>query len=158
MQERHDPGSTVPAGLQSLAAAFGYGSVNAPGSRRGGEPTCSAAKCDMTDEAFLSAILASPEDDAPRLVYADWLEERRDPRGEYLRIQSRIEGRRKETKASAGLRKRLVEWVRPSIRPGGRSMMTLGRPFRAGPRNRDFFDCDPSQLHLPRPSGGAVES
>jgi uncharacterized protein (TIGR02996 family) len=33
----------------------------------------------MSDEAaFLSAILANPQDDAPMLVYADWLEERGD--------------------------------------------------------------------------------
>jgi uncharacterized protein (TIGR02996 family) len=37
------------------------------------------------DEAFLRAILASPEDDVPRLIYADWLEERGDPRAELLR-------------------------------------------------------------------------
>jgi uncharacterized protein (TIGR02996 family) len=39
----------------------------------------------MSDEAFLSAILASPEDDTPRLIYADWLEERGDRRAELLR-------------------------------------------------------------------------
>jgi uncharacterized protein (TIGR02996 family) len=39
----------------------------------------------MGDEAFLRAILASPEDAAPRLVYADWLEEQGDPRAELLR-------------------------------------------------------------------------
>jgi uncharacterized protein (TIGR02996 family) len=34
----------------------------------------------MSDEfAFLKAILDNPEDDAPRLVYADWLEEQGDP-------------------------------------------------------------------------------
>jgi len=27
------------------------------------------------DDAFLQAILAAPEDDGPRLIYADWLEE-----------------------------------------------------------------------------------
>src|SRR5215472_4772822 len=33
----------------------------------------------MSDEAaFLNAILANPEDNAPRLVYADWLEEQGD--------------------------------------------------------------------------------
>lgn len=33
----------------------------------------------MSDEAaFLNAILANPEDDAPRLAYADWLEEQGD--------------------------------------------------------------------------------
>jgi uncharacterized protein (TIGR02996 family) len=40
----------------------------------------------MSDDAFLRAILACPEDDAPRLIYADWLEERGDPRGHLLRI------------------------------------------------------------------------
>jgi uncharacterized protein (TIGR02996 family) len=41
----------------------------------------------MTEEAaFVAAILAAPYDDAPRLVFADWLEERGDPRGEWLRI------------------------------------------------------------------------
>jgi uncharacterized protein (TIGR02996 family) len=42
----------------------------------------------MDDDAgFLRAVLAAPEDDALRLVYADWLDERGDPRGEYLRCQ-----------------------------------------------------------------------
>jgi uncharacterized protein (TIGR02996 family) len=41
----------------------------------------------MDDAGFLQAILAAPEDTALRLVYADWLEERGDPRGEYLRCQ-----------------------------------------------------------------------
>src|SRR5688572_27811799 len=39
------------------------------------------------DEAALyEAVLANPADDAPRLVYADWLDERGDRRGEYLRV------------------------------------------------------------------------
>jgi uncharacterized protein (TIGR02996 family) len=42
----------------------------------------------MTQEqAFLRAISAAPDDDAPRLIFADWLEERCDPRGEFIRIQ-----------------------------------------------------------------------
>ncbi|MEO8707311.1 MAG: TIGR02996 domain-containing protein [Kofleriaceae bacterium] len=41
----------------------------------------------MTDEAaLLSAIRDAPDDDAPRLVYADWLIERGDPRGEYIAL------------------------------------------------------------------------
>jgi uncharacterized protein (TIGR02996 family) len=32
------------------------------------------------DEAFIGAIVDAPGDDAPRLVYADWLDERGDPR------------------------------------------------------------------------------
>jgi uncharacterized protein (TIGR02996 family) len=37
------------------------------------------------DAAFLRAVIASPDDATPRLVYADWLEERADPRAELLR-------------------------------------------------------------------------
>jgi uncharacterized protein (TIGR02996 family) len=38
------------------------------------------------DEAFLAAIAERPDDDLTRLVYADWLEERDDPRAEYVRL------------------------------------------------------------------------
>jgi uncharacterized protein (TIGR02996 family) len=31
------------------------------------------------DEAFFRAIVDKPDDDAPRLIYADWLDERGDP-------------------------------------------------------------------------------
>ena len=43
----------------------------------------------MTDgDALLSAIHAAPEDDAPRLVFADWLDETGDSeRAEFMRIQ-----------------------------------------------------------------------
>jgi uncharacterized protein (TIGR02996 family) len=44
-------------------------------------------KLSAMDDAFLGAILAEPDDDTPRLVYADWLEERGDPRGEFIRLQ-----------------------------------------------------------------------
>jgi uncharacterized protein (TIGR02996 family) len=38
------------------------------------------------EAAFVQAIVSDPSDLALRLVYADWLEERGDPRGEYLRL------------------------------------------------------------------------
>jgi uncharacterized protein (TIGR02996 family) len=38
------------------------------------------------DHGFLRNLLASPGDGALRLVYADWLEERGDPRAKYLRL------------------------------------------------------------------------
>jgi len=41
----------------------------------------------MTHQDFVEAILAEPSDDAPRLIYADWLEERGNPRGEFIRVQ-----------------------------------------------------------------------
>src|SRR5262245_56212311 len=39
------------------------------------------------ERSFLTAIQASPADQDLRLVYADWLEERGDCRGEFLRLQ-----------------------------------------------------------------------
>lgn len=37
------------------------------------------------DESFIRAIVDAPGDDARRLVYADWLDQKGDPRGAYLR-------------------------------------------------------------------------
>ncbi|MDB5313612.1 MAG: hypothetical protein JWO38_7814 [Gemmataceae bacterium] len=48
----------------------------------------------MTDEqrTFLAAIRANPDDDTPRLVYADWLEEHGDPdRAAFIRVQCELE-------------------------------------------------------------------
>lgn len=39
------------------------------------------------ESAFLRAIADAPADDAPRLVYADWLDDRGDPRGPFVRAQ-----------------------------------------------------------------------
>ena len=38
-------------------------------------------------EAFLQRIRAYPDDDAPRLIFADWLDEEGDPRGRFIRVQ-----------------------------------------------------------------------
>src|SRR5262245_59425637 len=43
------------------------------------------------ERTFLPAILANPDDDAPRLVCADWLEEHGDPaRAEFIRVQCQL--------------------------------------------------------------------
>ena len=39
------------------------------------------------EAAFLDRVCADPDDDAPRLIFADWLEEHGDPRGEFIRVQ-----------------------------------------------------------------------
>jgi uncharacterized protein (TIGR02996 family) len=39
------------------------------------------------DDAFLADIIANPDDDGVRLIYADYLDERGDPRGEFIRVQ-----------------------------------------------------------------------
>jgi uncharacterized protein (TIGR02996 family) len=41
----------------------------------------------QTEDDLLAAIYEHPDDDAPRLVYADWLLEREDPRGEFIALQ-----------------------------------------------------------------------
>ena len=41
-------------------------------------------------DPFLAQIAANPDDDALRLVYADWLEERGDPRCELIRLEAEM--------------------------------------------------------------------
>lgn len=48
----------------------------------------------MSDRtAFLNHIAAHPEADLPRLVFADWLDERGDPLGEFIRVQVELSHR-----------------------------------------------------------------
>jgi uncharacterized protein (TIGR02996 family) len=48
----------------------------------------------MLEEAFWRSIQEAPDDDAPRLIYADWLEEQGDPalaaRAEFIRVQCEL--------------------------------------------------------------------
>jgi uncharacterized protein (TIGR02996 family) len=47
-----------------------------------------AKRVRSVDEAFLRDILTNPADDAPRLIYADWLQDHGDPeRAEFIRVQ-----------------------------------------------------------------------
>lgn len=53
--------------------------------------------CKLPDEyGLVAAVLVAPLDDLPKLVYADWLEERNDPRGEFLRkwVAARMAGKK----------------------------------------------------------------
>jgi uncharacterized protein (TIGR02996 family) len=104
-----------------------------------------------TEDAFLSVIIESPDDDGPRLVYADWLEERGDPRAAAVRKHPEVfrflSDLRTAQDAGATLRQ-LEAWVF-----GGRADLVRGlalilgcRP--AGPRPR---------LRLPGVAGPALE-
>jgi len=43
------------------------------------------------ERALIQAIIAAPDDDLPRLVYADWLEEHGRPeRAEFIRMRNRF--------------------------------------------------------------------
>jgi len=101
----------------------------------------------MTDSDFLAAIIANPADDAPRLVYADWLEEHDDPRGEFIRVQIELEGSKCEPQCRCGMATRCVcrrarlrareqelmrhAWRWPIRRRGGRIDCTFSRGFIA---------------------------
>ncbi|MCI0457354.1 MAG: TIGR02996 domain-containing protein [Gemmataceae bacterium] len=67
----------------------------------------------MTDDGFLRAILAQPSDDAPRLVYADWLEEQGDPvstaKAEFLRVTVQLASATGKKGRKKAWKKRLQE-------------------------------------------------
>ena len=75
----------------------------------------------MNDEgAFLAAIIAQPDDDTVRLVFADWLQEHGQPeRAEFIRLQIReshvppgsAEGQRLSNKATGLFRKNEKSWL-----------------------------------------------
>jgi uncharacterized protein (TIGR02996 family) len=62
----------------------------------------------MSDQdAFLAAVHDAPDDDAPRLIFADWLDEHGEPdRAEFIRIQVEM---RRERERNAQLTPRLDE-------------------------------------------------
>jgi uncharacterized protein (TIGR02996 family) len=81
------------------------------------------------EEAFIRQILANPSDDSLRLVYADWLEERGDVRGELLRIQTELARMPSKDKRGASLRKRRKA-LQSSIDPEWLALLTALR-YRA---------------------------
>jgi uncharacterized protein (TIGR02996 family) len=70
----------------------------------------------MTNQDFIDAILAEPDDDTPRLIYADWLEERGDPRAEFIRLQVEL-----ATMAAPPKYKRISMYGHPLPSPRNRS-------------------------------------
>jgi uncharacterized protein (TIGR02996 family) len=106
----------------------------------------------MPDEAgFLRALCDDPDDPAVRLIFADWLDERGDPRGEFLRLSAELAAWVPDLKRRAVLQRRLRSWLsrherlllppglgalcHPSRDVGGLSRITLSqdrfvsRPF-----------------------------
>ena len=86
------------------------------------------------EEAFLTAVCERPDDDAPRLIFADWLEERGDPRGEFIRVQC-IQARMAEgDKRRHGLRAREQELLQIHRKEWETPLCALGAGNRLPPR------------------------
>lgn len=70
---------------------------------------------DATHESLLAAVVAAPEDDAPRWMLADWLEERNDPRGRFIALQlaaeHTVDRAPLDAEADALLEAHKAEWV-----------------------------------------------
>lgn len=96
----------------------------------------------MSDESdragFLAAIISAPDDDLPREIFADYLDERGDPRGEFVRVQVELakrdipphpqrDGRytqtealrRRERELYGGLGRRILNELPPPINEQG---------------------------------------
>lgn len=77
------------------------------------------------EQAFLQDILAHPDDDAPRLIFADWLEEQGDAnsvaRAEFVRVQCALAAGKLPEQQQAELERReqqlLDEWDKEWVRP-----------------------------------------
>src|SRR5262245_36411575 len=70
------------------------------------------------DEAFIRAIVDTRGDETARLVFADWLDDRSDPRGSYLRAEAEWAGTGKKEKALRALAAALDPvWVSRVSRP-----------------------------------------
>lgn len=74
---------------------------------------------------LFAMILAAPEDDTPRLVYADWLSERGDPLGEFIHVQLLLG----DTMGAAG--KRVPRREGPAALAAGMSHAELTERARA---------------------------
>jgi uncharacterized protein (TIGR02996 family) len=64
-------------------------------------------------EAFLRSIIEAPDDDTPRLIYADWLDDNDDPdRAEFIRVQCSLAGLAAGDPRQPGLADREQELLR----------------------------------------------
>ncbi len=86
----------------------------------------------MSDgEALLAAILANPDDDAPRLIYSDWLEENGDEaRAEFIRVQCEYTRNSEELMAIP---------TSPYSRPGSRHSDLINRQASLVFRGREAW-------------------
>lgn len=131
-----------PAELRALADAI------APPARTG---RCAAMTAD--ELALIAAVNAAPEDDLPRLVYANWLREHgRDDRAEFIAVQCELA----RLRAAVGVGAWLCE--SPERKDGNSWLSACGRchPCRLFHRELGFLrgPCPSCDWHAPMPHGG----
>src|SRR5262245_3154375 len=78
--------------------------------------------------AFLAAIRDDPDDDGPRLIFADWLEEQGDPRGEFIRVQCALARLGPEDERWASLKRREWELLEAHWETWVQPLRKLGNP------------------------------
>ena len=90
------------------------------------------------EEAFIAEIAEHPDDDTPRLIFADWLEEQGDPgslaQAEFIRVQIELEQPLQEGPRLWALRQRetdLLRTYRPTWTESLRDLV-WGEEFRRG--------------------------
>ena len=82
----------------------------------------------MNESKLLAEMVDNPNDPTPRLVMADWLEERGDPRAELMRIQEQL--RSIDVPGRQELEARMQQLLRVGVQPVvPRWINSLGMPF-----------------------------
>jgi uncharacterized protein (TIGR02996 family) len=94
------------------------------------------------EAAFLEALLGEPGDTGLRLVFADWLEERGDPRGELLRLTHALTQDTEQT-GRQGCEERLRALLAEGVRAVG--------PFRTDPAGMTFAWVPPGTFLMGSP-------
>jgi uncharacterized protein (TIGR02996 family) len=86
------------------------------------------------DAAFQRAILANPSDTTLKLVYADWLQDRADPRADYIRMTMEFNAREVSNPNFDPLTDReLLRELRKALDPAWVAFMnTFAQPFTPG--------------------------
>ncbi len=93
-----------------------------------------AAKEDLKEqEPFLAEIRENPDDPAGYAVFADWLEEKGDPRGEFMNIQLQLEDEKLKTPA----RKKLQEQEKSLLKKHQREWLGDLAPFLIDQQGKD---------------------
>jgi uncharacterized protein (TIGR02996 family) len=94
----------------------------------------------VSEESLLASIYDAPDDDAPRLVYADWLQEKDDPRGELIALQLRGGDQKRVNALIKANKKKWLGELAPVL--GGEIEFRRGFPATATVKFRNQRDAE----------------